>query len=123
MKLLADEGVEREVVERLRADGHDRVYVAELAPNISDDDILDQANSRAAPLVTADKDFGELVYRLGRVHAGVVLTRLAGLSPTAKAVTVAQVLRDHAAELAGAFCVIAPGSVRIRRSQSTDPTA
>ena len=34
-----------------------------------------------AVLITADKDFGELVYRLGRIHAGVVLIRLAGLSP------------------------------------------
>ena len=115
MNLVADESVEREVVERLRADGHDVVYVAELAPGNTDDDVLDEANARGALLVTADKDFGELVYRLGRVHGGVVLARLAGLSPSAKADAVSQVFRDHAAELAGAFCVVAPGVVRIRR--------
>ncbi len=118
MNLLADESVEREVVERLRADGHPTVYVAELAPSFTDDQVLDEANARSALLVTADKDFGELVYRLGRIHTGVVLTRLAGLSPTAKAETVSTVFRDHAAELPGAFCVIAPGSVRIRRSSA-----
>jgi predicted nuclease of predicted toxin-antitoxin system len=117
MNLLADESVEREVVERLRADGHPTVYVAELSPSVTDDQVLNEANARAALLVTADKDFGELVYRLGRVHAGVVLTRLAGLSAAAKADVVSQLFRDHAAELAGAFCVIAPGSVRIRRSK------
>jgi predicted nuclease of predicted toxin-antitoxin system len=115
MNLLADESVEQEVVERLRADGHDTVYVAELSPSITDDQVLDEANARSALLVTADKDFGELVYRLGRIHAGVVLTRLAGLSPSAKADAVSELFRDHAAELAGAFCVIAPGSIRIRR--------
>jgi predicted nuclease of predicted toxin-antitoxin system len=115
MNLLADESVEREVVERLRAEGHAIGYVAELAPGITDDQFLDEANSRSALLVTAAKDFGELVYRLGRVHAGVVLTRLAGLAPSAKADAVSQLFRNHAAELAGAFCVIAPGSIHIRR--------
>jgi len=115
MNLLADESVEQEVVERLRADGHDTVYVAELSPSIADDQVLDEANARSALLVTADKDFGELVYRLGRIHAGVVLTRLAGLSPSAKADAVSELFRDHAAELPGVFCVIAPGSIRIRR--------
>jgi predicted nuclease of predicted toxin-antitoxin system len=115
MNLLADESVEREVVDRLRADGYATVYVAELAPSITDDQVLDEANARSALLVTADKDFGELVYRLGRIHAGVVLTRLAGLSSAAKAEAVSQLFRDHAAELAGAFCVIAPGSIRIRQ--------
>jgi hypothetical protein len=34
VNLLADEGVDRAVVERLREDGHDVLYVAELAPSI-----------------------------------------------------------------------------------------
>jgi hypothetical protein len=37
MNLLADESVEREIVERLRADGNPTVYVAELSPSIKDD--------------------------------------------------------------------------------------
>jgi predicted nuclease of predicted toxin-antitoxin system len=115
MNLLADESIEQEVVDRLRADGHATVYVAEPSPSITDDQVLAEANARSALLVTADKDFGELVYRLGRIHGGVVLTRLAGLSPSAKAETVSELFRDHAAELAGAFCVISPGSIRIRR--------
>ncbi len=115
MNLLADESVEREIVDRLRAEGHVTIYVAELSPSISDDEVLDEANMRNALLVTGDKDFGELVYRLGRFHNGVVLLRLAGLSPAAKAEAVASLFRDHAAELVGGFCVISPGSIRIRR--------
>ena len=60
MNLLADESVEREIVERLRAEGHDVVYIAELAPSITDDEVLDEANARSALLVTGDKDFGEV---------------------------------------------------------------
>lgn len=58
MNLLADESVDREIVERIRADGHLTVYVAELSPSISDDQVLDEANARSALLVAANKDFG-----------------------------------------------------------------
>jgi predicted nuclease of predicted toxin-antitoxin system len=78
VNLAADEGVDRPVVERLRQDGHDVVYVAELSPSLPDDEVLQQANARGAVLMTADKDFGELVFRQGLVHSGVILLRLAG---------------------------------------------
>ena len=116
MNLVADEGVDRPVVERLRQDGHDVVYVAELSPSIADEEVLQQANARNAILVTADKDFGELVFRQGLVHSGVVLLRVAGLANATKAEIVAEVCRDRAAELMGAFSVVSPGQVRIRRS-------
>lgn len=35
MNLLADEGVDRAIVDRLRQEGHDVVYVAELSPSLS----------------------------------------------------------------------------------------
>jgi len=47
-------------------------YVAELDPGIDDDAMLCRANQSGALPVTADGDFGELVFRLGRIHAGVV---------------------------------------------------
>ncbi len=120
MILLADESVDQPIVDRLRQDGHDTVYIAELSPSISDEQVLNAANSRNALLLTEDKDFGELVYRLGRVHAGVVLIRLAGLPPATKAETVARVLQDRATELLGAFSVISPGAVRIRKPPASE---
>jgi predicted nuclease of predicted toxin-antitoxin system len=116
MKLVADESADRAVVERLRLDGHDVVWIAELSPSITDDEVLRLANERSALLLTADKDFGELVYRQGRVHDGVVLMRLSGLPNATKAEIVAEVFRDRAAELPGAFTVLSPGVVRIRRT-------
>jgi predicted nuclease of predicted toxin-antitoxin system len=91
MNLVADESVDRPIVERLRQEGHDVVYVAELTPSIADDQVLQEANSRSALLLTADKDFGELVFRQHRVHAGVVLLRISGLTETLKADSVAEV--------------------------------
>ena len=105
------------IVAQLRQDGHDVLYIAEMEPSISDDMVLSRANAQEAPLLTEDKDFGELVFRQRLVHTGVVLMRLAGLSSQMKAAMVSAVFRDHAAELSDAFSVISPGMVRIRRRQ------
>ena len=88
-----------------------------MEPGIQDDLVLTRANERNALLLTADKDFGELVFRQRLINYGVVLLRLAGLSPETKAGIVADVLRDRAAELTQAFSVISPGMVRIRRKR------
>ncbi len=75
MRFVADEGVEARIVERLRFEGHDVDYVAELAPGITDDEVLDLSNAGQRVLITVDKDFGELVFRLRRLAAGVLLLR------------------------------------------------
>jgi predicted nuclease of predicted toxin-antitoxin system len=118
MNFLVDESVDRQIVDRLRQDGHHVWYVAEMEPGISDDAVLDLANHEMALLLTADKDFGELVFRQHRLAPGVVLIRLAGLSPRSKAEVVASAINEHALQLPRAFMVIAPGAIRIRR-QST----
>jgi predicted nuclease of predicted toxin-antitoxin system len=115
MRLLADEGVDRPIVEQLRLAGHEVFYVAEMDPSISDDRVLELANQQGALLIMADKDFGELVFRLGRIHAGAILIRLAGLAPDTKAKIVTSVLQEHDVRMLNAFTVIAAGMVRIRR--------
>jgi len=114
MNLLADESVDRQIVELLRHDGHNVIYVAELEPGISDETVLLRANEQGALLRTADKDFGELVFRQKLIHHGVVLIRLSGLSNQTKTEIVAEVLRERGAILAKAFSVISPGMIRIR---------
>ena len=68
MNFLADESVDRPIVDSLRQRGHDVLYVAEMEPGISDDAVLDLANQEGALLLTADKDFGELVFRQRRIQ-------------------------------------------------------
>jgi hypothetical protein len=48
MNLVADESVDRQIVERLRQDGHDVTYVAEMEPGISDEIVLQTANAQEA---------------------------------------------------------------------------
>ena len=114
MNFLADESVDIQIVNRLREDGHDVLSVVEMEPGISDESVLAIANERNALLLTADKDFGELVFRQGLASKGVLLVRLAGLSPDFKAAVVSGAIRDHLTELSETFTVISPGMVRIR---------
>jgi predicted nuclease of predicted toxin-antitoxin system len=116
LTLFADEGVDRPVVERLRAEHYEVRYVAELEPGIADDVVLKQSRETSSLLITADKDFGELVFRQGRATTGVLLLRLAGLTSPAKAAIVAAAIQDHGSELAGAFSVLSHGGIRIRRA-------
>jgi predicted nuclease of predicted toxin-antitoxin system len=115
MRIVADESVDQPIVERLRADGHEVVAMVDLGPGSADEEVLEVARQRDAVLLTADKDFGELVHRHRRLAAGVILVRLAGLSVERKQSVVSRTLAHHAPELAGAFTVLSPGMVRIRR--------
>jgi predicted nuclease of predicted toxin-antitoxin system len=115
MRFLADENVDREIVVELRSRGHEVAYVAEMEPGISDDELLSLANGKKAILITADKDFGEIVFRQRRATAGAVLIRLSGLPQEAKAKLVALAIEKHRTELVGAFTVVTRNHIRIRK--------
>lgn len=63
MNFLADESMDQPIVERLRADGHVVLAVIEMEPSLPDEAVLTRANQQEAILLTADKDFGEIVFR------------------------------------------------------------
>ncbi|NEQ35809.1 MAG: hypothetical protein F6K40_05725 [Okeania sp. SIO3I5] len=111
---MADENIKQAIVDRLRLDGHVIWYIVEMEPGVSDDVVLDLANKESALLLTADKDFGELVFRLGRVASGVILVRFAGLPNSSKATIISEAIARHSDDLPGAFTVITPTTVRIR---------
>jgi predicted nuclease of predicted toxin-antitoxin system len=113
---VADENIDSVIVRRLRDDGHDVVWIAESEPGIMDDRVLAIAEEQSRVLITSDTDFGELVFRQGRANAGVLLLRLAGLASHRKASITSEVVSKHLAELKGAFSVVAPNQIRIRRS-------
>jgi predicted nuclease of predicted toxin-antitoxin system len=115
MKILADESVDSGIVSRLRRDRHDVGYVAEMSPGIMDEEVLALASNESTLLLTADKDFGELIFRQGYVKHGIVLYRLAGLSSQKKAEIISSVISEHGNELLAAFSVITEKAVRIRR--------
>lgn len=116
MNLLADESVDFPIVKQLRSEGHSVVAIAELSPSISDDEVLEIANAQQSVVLTGDKDFGELLFRLRRVSAGIILIRLSGLSATLKANVVSKAVQEHGDEMVGCFTVIESNTVRIRKN-------
>lgn len=118
MNFLADENIDQQIVERLRVDGHDVIYIAELDPGITDEEVLEQANQRKAILLTADKDFGELVFRQAKINTGVILIHLAGLHPVKKADLLSTAIKTYSTEFLQAFTVLSPGMIRVREKHS-----
>ena len=114
MKVVADEGVDRQVVDALRREGFSVTYFAEEAPGSADPVVLALAREADVLLLTADKDFGEMVFRQRLASAGVVLLRLHGLPPSSKANVVLAALTAHGSDMFGEFTVISPGLLRIR---------
>ena len=121
MNLLADESIEGQVVQRLRSEGHSIEWIAEIAPGASDAEVLAMAATTGRVLLTSDKDFGELIFGRSQPHAGVLLLRLRGLSTTDRSRIVVEAIRASGRDLAGAFVVVTPDAVRLRRSGEADP--
>lgn len=115
MKFLADEGVDAPIVKKLRENGFDVSYIAEMEPNISDEEVLERANQDKRILLTLDKDFGELVFRKNAIHHGIILIRLPSYSPIEKAEMTLKGIQNHSGELPDAFSVFQEGIIRIRK--------
>jgi predicted nuclease of predicted toxin-antitoxin system len=65
-------------------------------------------------IVTNDKDFGELIFRSGQAHHGVLLLRLHDESPPNRVRVVKSVLEQYSDRLVGCFTVATEIGVRIR---------
>ena len=114
MNFVADESVDQPIITHLRDNGHTVKAVVEMEPGITDETVLDLANQENAMLLTADKDFGELVFRDCRYAFGIILLRLSGLPPKAKSKIVADAISDHSDKIPQTFTVISSHTVRIR---------
>src|SRR5262249_8982256 len=65
VNFAADECCDEVLVAGLRSDGHDVSYAMESSPGADDRTVLQHAHAEQRILLTEDKDFGELVVRLG----------------------------------------------------------
>lgn len=83
MRLLADENFPKPLVERLRADGHDVLWVRTDSPGWKDVVLLDLAESEARILLTLDRDFWQIAVQrpIPLEQSGVVLFRVHPATP------------------------------------------
>lgn len=117
MKFVADEGVDGSLVALLRSANHDVIYFAETDRSTDDEVILEIANLENRILITRDKDFGELVYRMRKVHNGILLIRAEELSSFSRSQLVADFIQSNSEMLATYFIVIQPGTARFRKME------
>lgn len=76
MKFLLDENIGKKISVFLRSLGHITYCLREINPGIEDYEVLNYAVSLEAILITSDKDFGELVFKEGHPHSGIIFLRL-----------------------------------------------
>lgn len=114
LKFVLDVGVGNKTLGYLRAQGFDVISIIDLDPSMSDTNILSIASQDARMVVTMDKDFGELVYRIGKGHKGVLLLRLEDATGDEKVEVIRNILENFADQIEGKFCVFQNGRLRIR---------
>ncbi|MDO8969330.1 MAG: DUF5615 family PIN-like protein [Saprospiraceae bacterium] len=114
LKFVLDVGVGNKTLQLLRNEGFDVISILEIEPSMDDSDILSIAEKEERMVVTMDKDFGELVYRSGRNHNGVLLLRLEDATGDEKAEIMRKILLSFSEQIEGRFCVFQNGRLRIR---------
>jgi predicted nuclease of predicted toxin-antitoxin system len=117
VRVLVDESTGAAVVAYLRSRGHDVLAVAETLPQATDAVILARATDEGRLVVTNDKDFGELAFRSGQLHTGILLLRLRDERGANRVRVVASVFERWGDHLLGAFTVATERGVRIRPTQ------
>src|SRR5262249_38900842 len=115
MRFLLDESADLPLATHLEAEGHDVTAIVRDYPrSLSDHEVLAIARREQRILITNDRDFGELIVRLGLLHSGVIFFRLGEESIPTKIARLTVVLARHAADLED-FIVVTQHRVRVRR--------
>ena len=114
MKFLADENIEKSLVEWLRSQGSDVYYVPEESPSIKDNKIIKIARKESRVLITNDKDFGELVFRQKKLTHGIVLIRATDESSENKLELLKNVLYKVGDKVKNKFVVVNESGIRVR---------
>jgi predicted nuclease of predicted toxin-antitoxin system len=116
MKFLLDENVDARLKIHLTQFRHEVTRVGSDYPQgLSDRVVLSTARAEGRVLITNDRDFGELVFRLRQAHQGVILLRLGSYAPLATLIQrLDDVLARYSDELEH-FLVVTPRTIRVRR--------
>jgi len=78
MRILADENVDRPIVQWLRSQGHDVTEATVVAAEAADAELIVISRRDKRILMTFDRDIGRLVQSASLPHPGVLYLRLRG---------------------------------------------
>jgi uncharacterized protein with PIN domain len=114
VKLLADECCPGRLVQALRDEGFDVVYVFEAARGATDAQVADMAIAESRIVLTADYDFGEMAVREKLAMPGVIIIAPWHEPIIERIARVRQVLTTPGIEFAGRLTIIGRERVRFR---------
>ncbi|KXB04634.1 hypothetical protein AKJ50_02190 [candidate division MSBL1 archaeon SCGC-AAA382A13] len=115
LKFLVDECTGAKVSDALSKDGFSAEYVGRIMKGARDERVLQKALEEEKILITNDKDFGEIIYRKGKPHAGVILLRLEKDFPEDRISTIRSIIEELDREtLNQKFIVASEKGVRVR---------
>jgi predicted nuclease of predicted toxin-antitoxin system len=115
MRFLVDECTGPVVASWLRDQNHDVFSVFDQARGMDDDEIIRKALDEKWILITNDKDFGDKVYRDGRLHKGVILLRVEDERPSSKIQVLSGLLEAYSDRIPNSFLVVTERRVRFAR--------
>jgi len=115
IKFLIDVDVGRKIENYLMENGYDILTIRSINPHLSDNNILKLAVEEKRMLITMDKDFGELVYKSGLNHEGVLLLRFADKTGEDKVEILKTILKLYENKLKNNFCVFHNNFLRIKK--------
>ena len=110
MRFLVDENLGKRFADVLSRHGYNALFVGDMMRSAPDDKILSFAEKENLIIITDDKDFGELVFRLKRSTKGVILFRASTTDPEKLFKMSEGVLNKSK----GKFVVVKEGQVRVR---------
>ena len=113
MKFIVDECVGPAVARWLRQQNYDVISVFDDMRGATDDVVLQKAFQENRILITADKDFGDMVFKQKDQHQGIVLLRLSDQTTSNKIKVLEWLLEHHLQDLLYNFVVVNEKAVRI----------
>ena len=97
MKFLLDSCISSFAVNDLKAAGFNVFWIPELGMDPGDEAVLKKAFDERSVLVTADKDFGELVFVFGKPHPAII--RLVDIPAKEQGRFLLQLIATHKADI------------------------
>ena len=109
MRFLIDESTGRKLAGIIKQAGYNAVFSFDILGRTSDEELLKFAEKKKYVLISDDKDFGELIFRLNKPASGVIFLRMAK-HPKKRFAAIKGIL-DKAE---GKFIVVKEGQIKIR---------
>lgn len=115
-RVVADESVDFGLIVKLREAEFEVISISEKFAGIDNPKVLEIAVKEHVILITEDKDFGELTFRLKKNHYGILLIRLSDVPRKERLIVATKFIQDYYSALQNHFSVLTKNGLRIKKT-------